>query len=394
MSVLFGKRAVTLVDVGVPDRSRHMGTGSVQVTADSAMRSSAVWACLRLRADLISTMPLDAYRRLPGGIQVEMATPPILVAPGGEKVGIEEWLYSSQVDLDRSGNVVGIISAWNGLALPARIDLVPLADVKVKGVGSEIVEWKIGQKTYTPRDVWHEKQFTVAGMPLGLNAIGYASWSIGGYLSAQRFALDWFENDVAPTGTLRHTSEESISNKVARVMKARFKEAVAGRDVFVTGSEWEYTPANADAASAAFLEQMNYGVGDIARFLGVPGDMIDAAGGASSITYANVTQRNLQLLVMNLGPAIIRREKALSRLLPNPQFVKFATDAILRMDPATVVASLKTEIDARIIAPSEARALRNRAPFTDEQLAEFDRLFGARSVPPAPVPAPVGGPTP
>ncbi|MGE4116185.1 MAG: phage portal protein [Candidatus Nanopelagicales bacterium] len=375
MSFLF-KQRTSLSDVGVDDRRGSAHQGSVTVTPDKALRHSGVWACLRLRADLVSTMPLDAFRRTSDGVQVEVTKPPVLVTPGGEKVDITDWLYASQFDLDRSGNTVGLITATSGLKLPARIELVPLSDVSVRGKGSEIVEWKIGQRTYTPEQVWHERQFVVSGVPLGLSPVAYAAMSIGGYLSAQQFALDWFANDVAPMGTLRHQTEENISAKVARTMKDRFKEAVAGRDIFVTGSEWEWTPAAADASQAAFLDQMQFGLADVSRFFGVPADMIDAAGSSSSITYANITQRNLQLLIMNLGPAITRRERALSRLLPRPQFVKFNTDAILRMDPASVVTSLKTEIDARMIAPSEARALRNRAPYTDDQIAEFDRLFG------------------
>lgn len=374
MSILF-KQRTSLADV-TDDRRAAARQGSVTVTPDKALRHSGVWACLRLRADLVSTMPLDAFRRTSDGVQVEVTKPPVLVTPGGETVDITDWLYSSQFDLDRSGNTVGLITAVSGLKLPARIELVPLSDVSVRGRGSEIVEWKIGQKTYTPDKVWHERQFVVSGVPLGLSPVAYAAMSIGGYLSAQQFALDWFASGVSPAGTLQHQTEESISSKVADTMKERFKVAVANRDIFVTGSEWEWTPAAADASQAAFLDQMQFGLADVSRFFGVPADMIDAAGSSSSITYANITQRNLQLLIMNLGPAITRRERALSRLLPRPQFVKFNTDALLRMDPQTAITSLKTEIDARMIAPSEARALRNRAPFTDEQLAEFDRLFG------------------
>ena len=164
-------------------------------------------------------------------------------------------------------------------------------------------------------------------------------------------------------------------------MKDRFKASVSGRDVFVTGAEWEYTPAAADASQAAFLEQMKYGVTDVTRFFGVPADMIDAEGSSSSITYANVTQRNLQLLVMNLGPAIIRREVALSRLLPQPRYVKFATDAILRMDPTARTEAILSRVAGRTLAPSEARELDNLPPFTAEQEAEFARLFPAKATP-------------
>ena len=244
MSLLFrSQRAASLTDVGVQGRGVNGRTGSARVTPDSALRSSAVWACLRLRADLISTMPVDVYRRV-DGVQVEVPKPPILVTPGGEKVSITEWMYSSQVDLDRNGNAVGIITARDGAGRPARVDLQDLAHVSTRGNGSEILEWKIRNKTYAPVDIWHEKQYTLPGIPLGLSPIAYGAWAIGGYLSAQQFALDWFAADANPAGTLRHTTEETISNTVAQVMKDRFKIAVANRDIFVTGTDWEYTPAS------------------------------------------------------------------------------------------------------------------------------------------------------
>jgi phage portal protein BeeE len=135
-------------------------------------------------------------------------------------------------------------------------------------------------------------------------------------------------------------------------------------------------------------------MGDIARFFGVPGDLIDAAVSGSSVTYANISQRNLQFLIMNLGPAVGRREDTFSRkLVSGPRYVKLNTDALLRMDPAARAQMFKTQIDSRTLAPSEARALEDRPPFTEDQLAEFDRLFGSRSVPTPPPTAPTGAPS-
>jgi HK97 family phage portal protein len=349
--------------------------GAVDVTATSAMRHSAVWACLRLRADLISTMPVDVFRRSGSfGVTVQVPKPPVLVEPGGSRIELEEWLYSTQVELDRYGNDFGIITARNSMGLPARIDLVPAADTTVIVKKGHLAAYRIAGKEYDPFTIWHEKQFTLPGLHVGLNPTAYAAWSIGAYLSAQQFALDWFGNGAAPTGVLRN-SAKTLDQKVIRKAKEQFKEATAQRDIFVTGSDWEFDFLNVPASETAFMDQMKYGVADAARFYGVPGDMIDAEVSTGSITYANVTQRNLQLLIMNIGPAVIRREKALSRLTPKPQFVKLNTDALLRMDPESVVRSIKTEIDARILTPTEARALRNRAPLTDEDLAEFAALF-------------------
>nr|WP_269149532.1 phage portal protein [Streptomyces acidiscabies] len=114
----------------------------------------------------------------------------------------------------------------------------------------------------------------------------------------------------------------------------------------------------------------------------------------SSVTYASMTQRNLQFLIMNLGPAVGRREDAFSRkLVSGPRFVKLNTDALLRMDPEARARTIGARITNRTLAPSEARALDNLPPFTEDQLAEFDRLFGARSVPAQPTTAVPGAPS-
>ena len=67
------QRAVTAADIlaAINDR-RSYGGGAPSVTNDSAMRLSAVWACVRLIAGVGSTLPLDVYRAQSGEF-VEMA---------------------------------------------------------------------------------------------------------------------------------------------------------------------------------------------------------------------------------------------------------------------------------------------------------------------------------
>jgi HK97 family phage portal protein len=365
-------RALTSRDLSATDliARERLGSmrGAVSVTQESALRNSAWWACLRLRGDLVSTTPVDAYRRR-NGIQTEVVKPALLVEPA-PGVDITEHLYSTQVDLDRYGTSVGIITARNSLGLPAAVELVPMSDTSAIMNGNRIREWRIGRDTYTPDEVWVERQFTVAGWPLGLSPLAYAAWTVGGYLSAQQFALDWFGSGVAPSGVLRNTVQASVRG-VAPEIKAAFKAATQNRDIFVTGREWEWTPAATDAASTGFLESQRAGILDVCRYLGVPGDMIDAATESGSLTYANVTQRNVQLLVINLGPVFVRRERAWSRALPAGRFVKFNTDALLRMDPEARERTILARVQGRAIAPSEARELDNLPPYTDEQLAEL-----------------------
>jgi HK97 family phage portal protein len=351
------------------------------ISRRSALAHSAFWACTRLRADLISTLPIDVYRKI-GKIQVDVPTPPVLVAPSGDRIDMTEFMYSSQTDLDTCGNTFGVIVERDGLKLPRRIDLVPRDEVVVQVRKGEI-SYRIAGEIWEgekAKDVWHERQYTTSGIAVGLSPVLHAAMTLYQHESAQEFASAWFAGGAIPTGTLRNENRK-LDPKDTDATKARFNLAVENRDVFVTGKDWDYKVIEAQGSQASFIETMRVTDIDICRFLGVPGDMIDARVDGSSVTYANITQRNLQLLITAIGPAVIRREKALSRVTSTPRFVKLNTDALLRMDPETVAKMLGQMVKDRLITATEARELLNREPFTPAQIGEFDELFPARKQP-------------
>ena len=367
----------------IPVRGGRM-SGSVLIDADKGLYSSAMWASIRLRSRLISTMPVDVYRQV-GAAQVDVATPPVLAFPGSTAEGmpkssLREWLSASQVELDRKGNSFGIIRATDAAGNPARIDLqatdsVTMKLVTDKSTNSKSYQYKIGNQTYPASEIWHERLNVVPGIPMGLSPVAYAAWSLGQNQSALQFALDWFSNGAQiPGGHLKNVSK-TLQNSEADVIKRRYKDAVSNRDVFVSGNDWEFTTQNVQANESQFLETQKASDVDIARYFDVPADLIDAAPlGKSSLTYANVTQRNLQFLIMSLGPIFVQREDALSTWLPAPRFAKFNTDALLRMDPASRAAMFATQIASKQRVPSETRALDNYAPFTPADIAELDSL--------------------
>lgn len=378
---LFRKRsagASELIWQGLPQRGSRR-QGSVDVTTESALAHSAVWAAVRLRADLMSTMPIDAFRRIASeGVDVEVTKPAVLITPSshgdGQPMDMSEWMYSTQVDLDKSGNTFGGIGAWDGQGLPAQIDPLPAEKVTVSVRKGKIDHYKIGRDKYLPREIWHERQYTTPGVHVGLSPVAYAAQSIGGYLSAQQFALDWFSNGAVPGAILKNTAKK-LDKGESSIAKRQFMSSVSIGEPFVTGMDWDYQMLQAKAAESQFLEEMQYSISDIARFFGVPADMLDAPSQGSSITYANVTQRNLQLLIMNIGPAVNRRERALARLLPAPRHVKLNSDALLRMDPQTRQTVIDSRIKARTLTPDEGRALDNLPPLTIDQYEQFNKLF-------------------
>src|SRR6187551_408801 len=172
------------LDSMIGDRSRRNQAVLPVVTAEGAFKNSVWWAGLRLRANLMSTFPIDVVRER-DGVLVPVPSPGRLFSSPSPGVDITEFLYSRQIDLDRYGNAVGIIRERNALGLPAVIELQLMEQCKAQMSGGRVEQWKIGNEYYQPRDIWHEKQYTMAGFGLGLAPLAYAAYSMGIYASAQ-----------------------------------------------------------------------------------------------------------------------------------------------------------------------------------------------------------------
>jgi HK97 family phage portal protein len=363
-------------DLIPPDRL----SGSINrpyINTDDALRHSAVWAAIRLRADLLSTLPLDCYR-YENGLQVPAVPPRVINFPGGDKVDSQEWLYSSQVELDRSGNNIGIIKDVDRDNYPTRIDLQPTSVCTLKYKDGEPFKWRIADKEYNLDEVWHEKQYTVSGLHVGLSPVAYAAWQLGEYQSVLEFARSWFSNSAVPRIHLKNT-QRKVSPVEAVHVKESFRASKVSGEPFVHGNDWELSFLTAQQNAADYVNLKKFSIAEIARFFNVPADLIDGSVSGTADTYANISQRNLQFLIMHLGPTVVRRERALSRLIPGGRFVKFNTEALLRLDSKTRSEMLDTQLRNHSITVSEARALDNRPPLDMSQLAEVMTHFPPKS---------------
>jgi HK97 family phage portal protein len=361
--------------------------GGQVVTDERANRHSVVWACTRLHAGLMSTFPIDQYRDIPlpgvGKVQTEIPNKPVILTdPGGTEMDIVDWLAASQVDLIQSGNAVGLIRERSALAnrfhprgLPTRIELQQASTCQFVKMKDRPPQWRIGGEWYDPSDVYHERTNVVAGLHVGLPTNLYAALSIGEGLAMQQYGTDWFASGGMPKSQMKNVAKRLNPVEIATA-KQWYRDTVQNGDVLVTGADWEYDFLQAQTAGVEFIEGRAISNLAVCRFYDTPGDMVDVNSDGSSITYANITQRNLEFLILRLGPKVIAREKALSRLLPTPRYVKMNTDALLRMDPETRARVIKTQIETRVLTNPEARALDNRKPLTAADKAEFIEIYG------------------
>lgn len=356
----------------IPRRTNFM-RGAYGGTLSEARKNSAIWAAIRLRADLISTLPINCFRyaaiddpKNPDKLNAPLS--PFMTGPDWM-----EWVYSSQDALDSTGNAIGKILEKDKLGYPTNIRLYPTEQCGLTVRDYEVVEWNLGGETVKPEWVWHEKQFTAPGLAVGLSPVAHAAMTSGLYASVQDFARQWFTSGQGPRASLRNT-EKKLNPKSATIVKEAWRASQAIGEPFVHGSDWEYNLLQAQSASNDWLEAQKLSLNDVSRFFGVPAALIDAAlAGGSSLTYANVSQRMLQFLVLNLGPAIARRENAFSnRLLPRPRQVEFDTDRLLRMDPQTRAEWIKSQIESRVLTPNEGRKFYDRKPLTDADYKQWE----------------------
>lgn len=370
--------------LGDQSRARWRAQGPI-ITQQTALKNSVWWGGLSLRANIVSTLPVDVVRDTGEGITQSVKNPGPLVTTPWINVDITEFLYSIQFDMDRYGNAIGIIRERNALGKPTAVELQEMRNCAAIMDGPRIKQWRCGKEYYDPRDIWHQKQYTMAGLALGLSPLAYAADSMGIYQSAQEFALDWFGNGAIPRGVLRNTQKELLDPKLVEDAKTGFKNATAGGDIFVHGREWEWLPANTSAATAGFLAQKTSSERDVARYVGVPAGMIDVEVATGNITYANVTQFNLHFLVNYLGPSVVRTQNFWStNALPKPWKFRLNTDALLRMDPQAKADIMVKLANAKLRTPDEIRALDNLPPYTPEQITQIGLFAQMSKSQPAP----------
>jgi HK97 family phage portal protein len=336
----------------------------VPVNPDTALRLSAVWSCVQLLSGSISTLPLHVYRE---GEREPLPTPLLLRQPAA-RTPLPDFLHATMVSLLLRGNAYAVVVARSGASmLPAQVELAHPDQVAVR-LTDDGIEYRVGGRVVDRDDIWHVKGFCVPGSLVGLSPVEYARQAIGLGLAQERYGAQWFGSGSIPAGILRNT-QKTVHGPAAEEVKARFKETVEGRDVFVTGADWQYTAISIAPEDSQFVESRKFQIGEVARLFGVPAEMIggDPTG---SHTYTSVEQRSAEFLTYSLRVWLTKLEVALARLLPRNQFVKFNAGGLLRTDLKTRYESYRLGLEGGWLTLDEVRQLEDLPPLpTTEEAA-------------------------
>ena len=98
--------------------------------------------------------------------------------------------------------------------------------------------------------------------------------------------------------------------------------------------------------------------------------MVYAAVSGQNVTYANVTDADLNFLKHSIDDYFVSIDEAITDLLPRPQVVRANRDAILRADPKARNDLHDLRLKNKTQTVNEVRALNDEKPFADPRFDE------------------------
>jgi HK97 family phage portal protein len=273
------------------------------------------------------------------------------------------------------GNAFGIVTARSGAGLlPSQVDLVSPDAMAVTrepdGNGTMRTVHRLNGEEVDPFDVWHVRAFPQAGSPLGLSPIGVAREAIGLGLGAERYGGRFFGAADMPIGVLE--TDQRVDQEIADRLRAAWRQLHRDRrEIGVLGNGAKFRPIAINPEESQFIQTQKFSVSTIARFYGIPPEMVGGET-AGHEAYSSPEMRSTDYLRFTLAPWISKLEKAISRLLPRTQTVKFNPGGFLRPTLKERYEAHESGIRAGWLLRSEARALEDLPPIVgiDDQPPE------------------------
>ncbi len=361
LAKLFERRSASIAEVLGMRRAATSSSGPI--SEQQSLTHSAVWACVWLISDLISTLPLKVFRDADGRT-VEIPTPSLFASPSIE-VSQLDWVSQHVTSLLLRGNAYGVVTARDRLGWPTAIENVNADAVRVTRSKDGQLVYRIGRSTLDQSEVLHIIGRPWAGLPVGLSVIDFAARNIKLGLEVEKFGADFFGAGAHPTGVL--TTPRDVTAEAAAAAKDRFKAAVGARDVVVLGQDLKFSQMQINPDDSQFLETLGANAATVARWFGVPPELVSASVSGQSVTYANLNDRMRSLLIFALNPWVERMQRAYTQLLPRPQYVKFSTGGLLRADIETRYRTYAQGLSSGFLTVDEVRGWEELPPLKEEK---------------------------
>lgn len=333
------------------------------IPLSQAMKFTAVFAAMRLRAECIASLPKTLTKRIDTG-KVEALEHSIYklikYRPNGYQNIFTFWEYTNAC-LDGWGNAYVLIKR-NNSANP--VELLPIHPSYVHVTLSKGKKWyrvsgsKWYDGVYSDDDMLHFFSLSVDGIK-GVNPILYNSAAIKSGISATAFGNDFFEKGGNIKAVLENDGKMSLPD--FKLFQEKFN-GNANHETALLDGGWKYKPVGIAPEAAQMLQTRTFALQDIARIFNVPPHLLAEL---SRATFSNIEHQDIQFIKYSIRATLKRYEVELeNKLLFDKELgkyeFKFNIDGFLRGDMKTRSAFYHNAVLDGWLNRNEVREMENR----------------------------------
>lgn len=356
---------------------------AARVTPATALGLMAVWACVRVIAEDVASLPLITYRRRGRGRERATDHPlyRLLHDEPNPEIGSMQMREMMQAHLCLWGNAYAEIQVAGGR--PVALWPVHPSRVTVRRDPSGI-RYTIRLPDGASVVLGQERVLHVMGLSLdglvGLSPISYARQALGLGLSTQEFAAAFFARGAAPSAVLEHPG--TLSMEAHERLRADFERLHAGlsnmQRIAVLEEGMKLSKWGIPMEDAQFLEQRQFTVEEVCRLYRMQPHKIADLRRA---TFSNIEHQAIEHVVDTVRPWLVRWEQAINRSLLRPEekgvlYVEHLVDGLLRGDIESRYRAYAIGRQWGWLSVNDVRALENMNPVDggDEYLTPLNMV--------------------
>jgi len=349
----------------------------VNITADTALKISTVYACVTILSQTIASLPMTINRRLPDGGN-EVAQDHYLFPILHDNFNAEQTSYEARetgighlklrgnwynrLETNGGGRIIGI---WPLNPQGMAVDRLSDDRIYYRYTASSDEPMQNRTKTFFSDEIWHIKGFSKSGLT-GLSTISYARESMGLSQALQDFSAQFFGNKAVPGNILAHPGSLSAPAR-ANLKESLEAYATSKRHTtLILEEDMKWQSVGISNKDAQYLELSGAQVRDIARWFHMPLILLQEPDKSS--TYASAEQFMLSFVVHTISPDVSRIEQSANRALLTEAertagyYIKLNLKGLLRGDFKTRMDGYRIAREGGWYSANDIRQLEDESP--------------------------------
>lgn len=368
-------------------------TSGKPVNERTAMQTTAVYACVRILAEAVASLPLHVYEYQDDGGKKLVHDHPLYYLlhdePNPEMTSFvfRETLMShlliwgnayAQIIRDGAGRVLGLYPLLPDKMDVQRDDRGNIYYVYSRNSDENPMFKEYGDIRLKAEDVFHIPGLGFDGL-IGYSPIAMAKNAVGMTLACEEYGASFFANGANPGGVLEHPGVLKDPSKVRESWNSVYRGVNNAHKIAVLEEGMKYQQIGIPPEEAQFLETRKFQINEIARLYRIPPHMV---GDLDKSSFSNIEQQSLEFVKYTLDPWVIRWEQSLQRslLLPGEKgkyFIKLNVDGLLRGDYQSRMNGYAVGRQNGWFSANDIREMENMNPIPDEQGGNLYLINGA-----------------